>query len=169
GTGCGFLATQLASHAEQVYALDLNSIAVQFAELNARWNSLSNITCLQGDLLEPVRGIRFDLIVSNPPFFICPVPDSPFYKSLSLHSGVEGDSFALNLAREAAQFLNEDGFLHMMFSWIQGEKQDWHARLAGAFSDLGCDAWCFRTEEESAEEYVSFWCGNLPDESLDLA
>ncbi|MGB6598477.1 MAG: class I SAM-dependent methyltransferase [Candidatus Acidiferrum sp.] len=161
GTGCGFLATQLSPHADRVYALDLNSRAVQFAARNARWNSLSNITCLQGNLFEPVRELRFDLIVCNPPFFICPDPDSPVNQFRFAHSGEEGDSFCLNLARQAASFLNEDGFFHMMFSWIQTESQDWQARLAPAFSGLDCDVWCLRTGEDSSEDYVSGWCTDL--------
>src|SRR5450432_2807276 len=43
GTGCGFLATLLSPQADRVYALDLNSAAIQFAEFNARWNSFRNI------------------------------------------------------------------------------------------------------------------------------
>jgi hypothetical protein len=46
---------------------------------------------------------------------------------------------------------------------VQSENQDWKERLAGSFSGLGCDVWCLRTNEESAEEYVSGWCANLPE------
>ncbi len=157
GTGCGFLALLLSPRAERVYALDLNPAAVQLAEFNARWNSLSNITCLQGNLFEPVGDLRFDLIVCNPPFFICPVPDSSTNRVLFEHSGQEGDSFCIQIARDAPSFLEEGGFFHMMFSWIQSEGQDWRARLTAPFSGLGCDVWCLRTGEESPEEYVSTW------------
>lgn len=163
GTGCGFLATQLSPGADRVYALDLNPRAVQFADFNARWNSLSNITCLEGNLFDPVRELRFDTITCNPPFFICPVPESFANQILFEHSGGEGDAFCLNLARTAASFLNEDGFFHMMFSWVQAESQDWKEKLASAFSGLGCDVWCLRTNEDSAEEYISGWCANLPE------
>lgn len=163
GTGCGFLATLLSPYADRVYAVDLNPSAVQFADFNARWNSLSNITCLQGNLFEPVRELRFDLIVCNPPFLICPVPDSSVNQILFQHSGQQGDSFCIQIARDASSFLEEDGFFHMMFSWIQTEGQDWHARLATAFSGLGCDVWCLRTCEMPSEEYMSSWCADVPD------
>lgn len=162
GTGCGFLAALLSPQADRVYALDLNSTAVQFAEFNARWNSLRNVTCLQGNLFEPVRDLRFDLIVSNPPFFICPVPDSSANQLLSEHSGQPGDSFCIQIARAASSFLEEGGFFHMMFSWMQTEGQDWQVRLTSAFSGIGCDAWCLRTWEVSPEEYVQFWTAQLP-------
>jgi methylase of polypeptide subunit release factors len=162
GTGCGFLATLLSPQADRVYALDLNSTAVQFAEFNARWNSLRNVTCLQGNLFEPVRDLRFDLIVTNPPFYICPVPDSSANQLLFQHSGQQGDSFCIQIARDASSFLEEGGFFHMMFCWIQTEGQDWHARLISAFSGIGCDAWCFRTWQASPEEYVKFWTAHQP-------
>jgi hypothetical protein len=169
GTGCGFLATLLSPQADRVYALDLNSAAIQFAEFNARWNSFRNITCLQGNLFGPVREIRFDHIVCNPPFLICPVPDSAANEILFLHSGQQGDSFCFQIVRESASFLEEGGILNMMFSWIQTEGQEWHARPNRAFSGLGCDAWCLRTSEESPEDYVSSWLALLPDQgNLDV-
>lgn len=163
GTGCGFLATLLSPCADRVYALDLNPAAVRLADFNAGWNSLSNITCLQGNLFEPVRELRFDLIVCNPPFFICPAPGSSANQILFQHSGQEGDSFCIQIARDAPSYLEEDGFFHMMFSWIQAEGQDWHTRLHSAFSGIGCDVWCLRTCEESSEDYVAAWCAELPD------
>jgi SAM-dependent methyltransferase len=158
GTGCGFLAALLSQNSERVYALDLSATAVRFAEFNVRWNALSNVTCLQGNLFEPVRNLRFDLIVSNPPFFICPVPFSAANQVLFKHSRTEGDTFCIQLARDASTFLEEDGFFHMMFSWLELSGQDWRDRLTAAFSGLGCDVWGLRTHEEAAEDYVSLWC-----------
>lgn len=162
-TGCGFLATLLSPRADRVYALDLNPAAVELADFNARWNSFHNIICLQGNLFEPVRELRFDLIVCNPPFFICPVQDSFVNRILYQHSGQEDDSFCIQLARDASRFLEEEGFFHMTFSWIQTEGQDWYARLTTAFSGIGCDVWCLRAYEESPESYVSTWCAELPN------
>ncbi len=164
GTGCGFLAALLSPRADRVYALDLNPAAVQLAEFNARWNSLSNITCLQGDLFEPVRDLRFDLIVSNAPYLICPVQDPFVNRLLYQHPpGQKDDSFCLQLARDASHFLEEEGFLHMTLAWIQKQGQDWRGRLTKTLSCIGCDAWCLRAYEELPEEYVSNWCAELPD------
>lgn len=158
GTGCGFLAALLSQNSERVYAIDLSVTAVHFAEFNACWNALSNVTCLQGNLFEPVRNLRFDLIVSNPPYFICPVPSSAANQMLFKHSRTEGDTFCIQLARDASTFLEEDGFFHMMFSWLELSGQDWRDKLTAAFSGLGCDVWVLRTHQESAEYYVSLWC-----------
>jgi methylase of polypeptide subunit release factors len=163
GTGCGFLATLVSPQAERVYAVDLSPAAVRLAEFNARWNALSNIACLQGDLFGPVRGLRFDLIVCNPPFFICPVADAEMNRLIFQHSGQQGDTFCVQLARDACEFLEEDGFFHMMFSWMQKDGQDWRARLEPAFTGIGCDVWCLRIDERSAEDYVWAWCAGLEE------
>jgi len=167
GTGCGFLATLLSKNSERVYAVDVNPIAVQFTEFNARWNGFPNITCLQGSLFEPVRHLRFDLIVSNPPFFIGPLPGSSANHRLFQHSGHEGDSFCIQLARDASTFLEEDGYFQMMFSWFEFRGQDWGDKLAAVFSGLGCDVWGLRICQDSAEDYVSSLCSESDQTELD--
>ncbi len=72
GTGTGIQALAAAAHSERVVATDLNSRAVAFALFNARLNGIENVECLCGNGFEPVAGRKFDLIVSNPPFFITP-------------------------------------------------------------------------------------------------
>src|SRR5581483_11200196 len=72
GTGCGILALLAADHAGRVVATDVNPRAVNMAAFNARLNGLENVEALTGDLLAPVRGRRFGLIVANPPFVISP-------------------------------------------------------------------------------------------------
>lgn len=69
GTGCGVLAAALAERAARVVAIDNNPVAVECAQ--------SNLTGLPievrlGDLFGPVRGDRFDLVVTNPPYEIGP-------------------------------------------------------------------------------------------------
>jgi tRNA1(Val) A37 N6-methylase TrmN6 len=161
GTGCGFLAALLAQHSEQVYAIDLNPAAVESAGFNCRWNGLRKVTCLEGSLTAPVRDQRFDQIVCNPPFVICPVPNAPANRLRFRHSGQEGDEFCINLAREASQLLKEDGYFQMMFEWLEIDGEDWTAKLAKAFSGTKCDVWGMRLCSRAAEEYVSDWLKDL--------
>lgn len=163
GTGCGFLATQLAAFSDQVHAIDLNPAAIRAAEFNARWNQISNITFLSGNLLEPVRGQQFDLIVSNPPFIIAPVTSAFSTRYRFKHSGLAGDTFCIDLAREAAQLLAEDGYFHMIFQWEEFAGEEWHAHLQQAFANLGCDVWLARNVCLTAEEHVSQWLGSLSE------
>jgi methylase of polypeptide subunit release factors len=157
GTGCGFLAALMAQHSEHVYAVDLNPTAVKFADFNCRWNGLQNVTCLQGSLTAPVRDQRFDLIVCNPPFMICPVPSVFSSRIMFKHSGHEGDGFCINLAREASQLLNEDGCFHMMFEWFELDGEDWSAKLTKSFSGANCDVWGMRIFSQTPEMYVREW------------
>src|SRR5262245_12194535 len=68
GTGCGALALLAAAHCDHVWGLDLNPRALQLTRFNALLNGRTNLTCLQGDLFEPIQGEHLDLIVCNPPF-----------------------------------------------------------------------------------------------------
>jgi release factor glutamine methyltransferase len=71
GTGSGCIAISIAhdwSEAE-VTAVDLSAASLEVARFNAeRFGHANQIRFLQGDLLEPVAGERFELIVSNPPY-----------------------------------------------------------------------------------------------------
>jgi release factor glutamine methyltransferase len=69
GTGSGVCAVFAASHARRVVAVDINPAAVRCTRINALLNDLDHkIEARLGDLFEPVRGERFDLILFNPPF-----------------------------------------------------------------------------------------------------
>jgi methylase of polypeptide subunit release factors len=163
GTGCGVLAALLAPFCRQVCAIDVNPAAVRVAEFNARWNGLANISFLAGNLLEPVLDRRFDLIVCNPPFLITPVPGVFSARFLFKHSGLPGDIFCINLAREASQLLEEDGYFHMMFQWEEPSDGPWSTHLEKSFSGLGCDVWIARIMTVTAEQYVSEWIEGLSD------
>ena len=69
GTGSGVCAVFAARHARRVVAVDINPAAVRCARINTLLNHLEHkIEVRLGDLFEPVRGERFDLILFNPPF-----------------------------------------------------------------------------------------------------
>ncbi|WP_434600350.1 HemK2/MTQ2 family protein methyltransferase [Streptomyces sp. A5-4] len=75
GTGSGALAVAAARHgAARVTAVDVSLRAVLTARLNARLAGYGRtVRVHRGDLLEPVRGRRFDLVLANPPYV--PSPD----------------------------------------------------------------------------------------------
>ena len=78
GTGSGILSLDASRFSDLVVATDLNERAVAFARFNARLNGIENIEVIAGDCFAPVAGRRFDLILSNPPFFITPNADYLF-------------------------------------------------------------------------------------------
>jgi release factor glutamine methyltransferase len=70
GTGSGIGAIFAARRGASVTAVDINPEAVRCAGINALLNQLEDrIDCRDGDLFEPVRGERFDLILFNPPYY----------------------------------------------------------------------------------------------------
>lgn len=70
GTGTGAIALTLASQRPdwQVTAVDFSPDAVALAERNRSRLRLVNASVLQSDWYQAVAGIRFDLIISNPPY-----------------------------------------------------------------------------------------------------
>ena len=71
GTGSGCIAIALAQYLPEakITAIDLSSKALIRASESAALNSVSHrIRFLEGDLLTPVAGEQFELIVSNPPY-----------------------------------------------------------------------------------------------------
>lgn len=71
GTGSGAIAVALA-HAlpsAEVTAIDISSAALVVAKDNATRNVVADrVRFLEGDLLDPVAGEQFDIVVSNPPY-----------------------------------------------------------------------------------------------------
>lgn len=71
GTGSGAIAVALAHglSAAQISAVDLSPAALEIAHENAGRNGVKDrIRFLEGDLLAPVVGKRFEIVVSNPPY-----------------------------------------------------------------------------------------------------
>jgi len=78
GTGCGALAVSLALEIKSaaVWATDTSEKALEVARLNAENHGVAErIIFKMGDLWQPFEGedIRFDVIVSNPPYVDCRV------------------------------------------------------------------------------------------------
>lgn len=75
GTGSGAIAIALATKLPNavITAIDISEPALSIARENGARNEVTErIRYLQGDLLAPVAGERFEIIVSNPPY----VPDT---------------------------------------------------------------------------------------------
>jgi len=149
GTGCGIQAVLAAHHSEQVTATDLNPRAETFARFNAWLNGVTNIECLTGDTFEPVADRRFDLIATNPPFFITPSADQIYCEN-----GMELDQYCRRVVREVPIHLNEGGYLQMVCEWVQIRGQSWQDRIREWLEGTGCDAWVFRGYARDTAAYA---------------
>ncbi len=118
-TGSGAIAVTLKAECPnaRVAATDVSAEALAVARENAQTNG-AEIRFLQGDLLAPVAGERFDLIACNPPYVAsadCDAlqPEVMREPRLALDGGADGLAFYRRLAVDAHEYLNEGGRLLM--------------------------------------------------------
>ena len=118
-TGSGAIAVTLKHEypAARVHAADLSRDALDLARANAQKNN-TDIVFHQGDLFQAVPGLRFDLILSNPPYIPsrdCRTlqPEVLREPLMALDGGVDGLDFYRRIAGEAAAFLLPGGMLAM--------------------------------------------------------
>jgi release factor glutamine methyltransferase len=96
GTGTGVLGLAAAARGALVVAVDLDPRAVRCARINALLNGLeARMEVREGDLFGPVAGERFDLVLSNPPYYAGPPSSSD---ELALFGGDFAERFAAGLS-----------------------------------------------------------------------
>jgi methylase of polypeptide subunit release factors len=149
GTGSGILSLGVAHHSDRIIATDITERAALFARFNARLNGVESIQVLVGDCFAPVAGQTFDLILSNPPFFITPQTDFVFCEN-----DMELDGLCRRLVKEAPAHLNEGGYLQMLCEWAQISGQPWEERVAEWLEGTGCDAWVMKGLTQDPAEYA---------------
>lgn len=127
-TGSGAIAVALKRLCPraQVCASDLSAPALSLARENARANG-ADIRFFLGDLWEPLAGLRFDLIVSNPPYIPsaeCGALQAEVLREprMALDGGPDGLAFYRRIAQGAAAHLNPGGWLLLEVG--QGEAAD---------------------------------------------
>ncbi|MGD0546418.1 MAG: peptide chain release factor N(5)-glutamine methyltransferase [Terracidiphilus sp.] len=120
GTGSGAIAIALSKHLSdaQITAIDLSRPALEIAELNAEQNHvLERIRFLEGDLLTPIAGEQFEIIVSNPPYVAeadrasLSVEVRDYEPALALFAGDDGLDIYRRLIPASFNSLVAGGFL----------------------------------------------------------
>jgi methylase of polypeptide subunit release factors len=152
GTGCGVQSLHLSQHAGTVTGTDVLPRALAMARLTARLNGL-HWELIEGDLLAPVEGRRFDLVVSNPPFIVGPGDGGFAYRD----SGLAGDEVSRRLIRRAPSVLTDAGRCQLLANWIHRRGESWEDRLAGWLDGLGCDVWVWQREVADPSQYAALW------------
>lgn len=130
GTGSGVMAVTMARFvpAANVTAIDLSPDALAIAQQNAQTLGVaSRIRFLQGDLLTPVAGEMFDLVMSNPPYIPSEVMSTlsesvkKYEPQLALDGGPGGLQVIEKLANQAHGHLKPGGYLILEIGYDQGK------------------------------------------------
>lgn len=129
-TGSGVLAVFAAQKAGDVVGIDISHRAIEFAKLNSQLNALEHkIEWIVGDLFEPVKGRRFDVILANPPFEPTQI-GRPNY----LHSdgGEDGLNIIRKIVLQVPEYLEEHGSFQMM-AWLSPQSSSVVEKLRTCF------------------------------------
>lgn len=138
GTGSGAIALALAYERRdaEVIATDLSPRALAVAAANAEALGLENVRFREGGWWAPLRGERFDVVASNPPYIADDDPhlqqgDLRFEPASALSSGPNGLEAIVEIVRGAPEHLNPGGWLLLEHGWRQGEAVRDLLRAAG--------------------------------------
>lgn len=125
-TGSGCIAATIAVERPnaQVWATDVSADACAIAQANFEKLG-AKVTLLEGDLLAPVAGEPFDVVVSNPPYIASGelpglMPEVRREPKLALDGGADGLDLVRRLAVDAVSALYPGGLLAMEIGETQG-------------------------------------------------
>ena len=125
GTGCLALALAKEFPEAQVYGTDTSEIAIGYAKENAKLNGIKNVSFMKGSLFYPIKknlksqisNLKFDLIISNPPYIRkndikSLQPEIKDWEPLeALDGGENGLDYYRAITPEAKNYLKEGGYL----------------------------------------------------------
>ncbi|MBR0427043.1 MAG: peptide chain release factor N(5)-glutamine methyltransferase [Clostridia bacterium] len=128
-TGSGAIAVSLAKNIPNVkiVATDISKKALEIAKYNAKLNGvLNNIDFIESNLFQKIKNIKFDIIVSNPPYIVTSeinklpkdVRQEPI---IALDGGKDGLDFYRKIYEKGHDFLNRQGYLCVEIGYNQKE------------------------------------------------
>ena len=114
GSGCIAISLDLEEPNMNVIGTDISDAALKVAKMNNEKMN-ANVKFLQGDMLEPLKGMKFDIFVSNPPY----IPDDEEVMSLvkdnepniALFGGSDGMKFYRIILSHVKNYLNDKALI----------------------------------------------------------
>lgn len=131
GTGVAALIAAR-GYAKHAWAADLTERCTAFTEFNRRLNGLDNVTVVQGDLYEPVRGISFDRIVAHPPYMPTLQTAEIFYDG-----GQDGEFITGRILQHAPAHLAPGGRLYCLTMGSDRKRESFEQRIRRWLGDAG--------------------------------
>jgi release factor glutamine methyltransferase len=144
GTGSGNIAIALAKELPRarIFAADISARALNVARRNAALQKVRQVDFVRSDLFSAFRktGVRFDFIVSNPPYVSrhdwdgLPPEIREFEPRRALLAGESGLELIQRLIRQARTFLKPGGYL--IFEIGDGQRDDVLARFGRRWTEI---------------------------------
>lgn len=139
GTGSGAIIISVLHILSQAngYAVDISPQALAVAQGNAAHNRVEDrLIFKEGDLFLPLQGLRFDAVLSNPPYIPAAdiaglAPEVRLEPRLALEGGNDGLTYYRRLMAEADSFLKPAGFIAVEVGAGQAPAVAEMARLQG--------------------------------------
>ena len=117
GSGCLGILLANAFPDAAIDVVDISADAIAVCNINiANYGLQEQVTAIQSDMFAALKGKKYDLIISNPPYVDAPsmakLPTE--YRNepqIALGSGVAGLDHTHTILHEAAKYLNDEGIL----------------------------------------------------------
>ena len=117
GTGSGIVAVYASKLTDKVTATDINFDAIQLAESNFKANNIDNVELLFGNLFEPVKDRKFDVILFNTPYL--PTEEGEVLEdnlNYAFDGGLNGRKVIDLFLNEVKNHLNDGGIVQLIQS-----------------------------------------------------
>jgi SAM-dependent methyltransferase len=154
GCGAAPISLLLARAARRVVATDVDPRALALARLNLRLAGVTNVELRQGDLFDPVRGERFDVVAAQPPF-VALRPDAA--RSTFAHGGARGDELPLRLLGGVTAHLAARGRAVIASDWPAFDGDPLDARVRAALGDARANAAILASPSKNLDEYCTLY------------
>ena len=151
-SGAGVQSFFLARHATEIVAVDRNPRAVNLGQFGAALNGFEHISFRESDFFSAVSGERFDAIVCNPPYVLSPEREK-YYRD----GGMEGDTLAEKVVREAPEYLAEGGCAYFVCDVATRHGVEAVDRLRAWVEDSGCDVLAIAAPALTPLAYANMW------------
>ena len=150
GTGSGLVSMYASLLTDDVTATDINYNALELAEKNFKLNNINTIKLEFGDLFEPVKDKKFDVILFNTPYL--PTDSDDIINddlNYAFDGGLDGRKVIDRFINEVSNHLNDKGIVQI----IQSSLSD-NDRTLDMFDSNGFVAEIAESEKFFFEEIV---------------
>ena len=124
GTGSGIVAMYASRLTDSVTVTDINFDACRLAEENFRANGIDGIEILFGNLFEPVKNRKFDVILFNTPYL--PTEEDEVLDNTinyAFDGGLNGRKVIDVFLDEVGNHLNDGGIVQLIQSSLSGNEE----------------------------------------------